>query len=326
VNASPSLRHDPWIGAPISFGIDGRCAILRHAPSAPHRGGARARRRRMTTAPEIEVRLARTQAEVEAAQRLRYRVFYDEWGAHPDGRQQMARRDMDRFDAAMDHLVVIDHSRPPAAGQVVGNYRLQLGNRLGSGGRFYSSGEYDLRVLADRHGRMLEMGRSCVLREYRHRSILQRLWRAIVAYAGENGIELIFGCASLRGTDPHAVREQLAYLHHYHVAPAHLRPRAYGPNRIEMDTLARADIDVPRARDSLEPLIRGYLRQGASVGDGAYLDREFNAIDVFMLMPTEQLAAQHQRLYARAQAAGVAARARADREEAWDGARTAHGS
>ena len=254
----------------------------------------------MTAARNIEVRLARANDEIDAAQRLRYTVFYDEWGAHPDLRVRHAQRDSDEFDADMDHLIVIDHGRSLAEGQVVGNYRLQRGDTLGAKGRFYSSGEFDLGPLLDSRQRLLELGRSCVLREYRSMPILQLLWRAIVAYVAEHRIEVMFGCASLHGTDPEAVREQLAYLHHYHLAPPAVRPRALGPTRIPIDTMCRASVDVARSREALEPLIKGYLRQGACVGEGAYIDHQFNSIDICIVMPTVKLAARYLRQYEQA--------------------------
>jgi L-ornithine Nalpha-acyltransferase len=247
----------------------------------------------------IEVRLARTDAELEAAQRLRYRVFYEEWGAQPDSRAQESRRDRDAYDAVMEHLIVIDHARSVADGQVVGNYRLLRRARLGPGGRFYSSAEFDIAPLLASGQRLLELGRSCVLREYRNLPILQRLWRALAAYVADHRIEIMFGCASLHGADPAGLREQLAYLHHHHLAPLPLRPRAIGDGRIGMDVADENVTDPRRARSLLEPIIRGYLRLGASVGEGAYIDRSFNAVDVCIVMPTAQLTRKYLRHYER---------------------------
>ncbi len=253
----------------------------------------------MTPAAGIEVRLARSSGEIDAAQRLRYRVFYQEWGAHPDQRMCETQRDIDAYDATMDHLIVIDHSRSAGDGQVVGNYRLLRHDRLGARGRFYSSREFDIGLLLASDQRLLELGRSCVLREYRSLPILQLLWRAIAGYVADHGIEVMFGCASLHGTDPHGLREQLAYLHHYHLAPLSLRPHALGPTRIGMDVMDKVSIDPVRAKAMLEPIIKGYLRLGACVGDGAYIDHQFNAVDVCVVMPTAQLTRKYLRHYER---------------------------
>ncbi len=248
---------------------------------------------------QIEVRLARTGAEVDAAQRLRYRVFYEEWGARADLRMRQHQRDIDGYDALVDHLIVIDHNRSAAEGQVVGNYRLLRRDRLGIDGRFYSSSEFEIGMLLESGQTLLELGRSCVLREYRNLQILQLLWRAIAGYVADHGIEVMFGCASMRGTDPHHLREQLAYLHHYHRAPLPMRPYALGPTRIDMDVMDMVLIDPKRARMMLEPLIKGYLRLGAHVGDGAFVDHQFNAVDVCIVMPTSQLTRKYRRHYER---------------------------
>jgi putative hemolysin len=129
--------------------------------------------------------------------------------------------------------------------------------------------------------------------------VLQLLWRAIAGYVADHRIELMFGCASLRGTDPQAVREQLAYLHHYHLAPLPLRPRALGPTRVGMDLMDKAAIDPVRARAALEPIIKGYLRAGASIAEGAYVDHQFNSVDVCIVMPTVQLTRRYRRHFER---------------------------
>jgi putative hemolysin len=240
----------------------------------------------MGRAHDIEVCLARTTADVEAAQRLRYEVFVRERGA----RVGAGERDADEFDSLMDHLLVRDHG---AGGRVVGTYRLLRQDRLRGERLFYSSNEFDLEPLLASGRRLLELGRSCVLREYRSLPVLQKLWHAIAAYVAEHRIELMFGCASLHGTDPGARREQLAYLHHWHLAPAELRPRALACRRAPMDLQDRDSIDPVRAMRSLEPIVRGYLRAGAWIGEGGWIDEDFNSIDVCIVMPTERLRDRH---------------------------------
>ena len=247
----------------------------------------------MSRGPDIEVCLARTDAQVEAAQRLRYEVFVREWGAGVGA----GGRDADEYDALMDHLVVIDHG---AGGRVVGTYRLLRHERLRGEAEFYSSNEFDLAPLLGSGHRLLELGRSCVLREYRSLPVLQKLWHAIAAYVAEHRIELMFGCASLRGTDPQAVREQLSYLHHWHLAPEALRPRALANRRTPMALMAKEAVDPLRAMRALEPIVRGYLRAGAWVGEDAWVDEEFNAIDVCIVMPTARLRRRHREHFERA--------------------------
>jgi putative hemolysin len=245
---------------------------------------------------DIEVRLARTPAEVDAAQALRFEVFVKEWGARPSGSRDRGR-EADEYDRMMDHLVVVDRARGE---RVVGTYRLLRQDRLHEDSLFYSSHEFDLAPLLGSSHRLLELGRSCVLREYRRMPVMQLLWRAIAGYVAEHRIELMFGCASLRGTDPEPVRDQLAYLHHWHLAPAGLRPRALADRRVAMDLLPRDAVDPVRALRALEPMVRGYLRAGAWIGEGAWIDEDFNSIDVCIVMPTARLRRRHREHFERA--------------------------
>lgn len=255
----------------------------------------------MSPLQRIEARLANTPAEIDAAQRLRHNVFHEEWGASASDQQRASQRDADAHDARMDHLIVIDHARAPCDGQVVGTYRLRrrAANESASDDG-YTSSEFDVSRLVATGERTLELGRSCVLREYRSRSVLNLLWGAIAAYVADHGIGMMFGCASLRGTDPMKLREQLAYLHHFHLAPRSIRPHAIGPGRTRMDLLDKAWIDPRRAIANLEPLIKGYLRLGASVGDGACIDHVFNSVDVCIVLPTAQLTRRYVNHYERA--------------------------
>lgn len=247
----------------------------------------------------ISVRLAASAVEVRAAQRLRYKVFYEEWGAIPSAVSAAEERDIEAFDDATEHLIVVDHARAEAGMNlgVVGNYRLLRSADRHRCDAFYSSREFDITPLLQADARLLELGRSCVLREYRRRPVLQLLWKALAHYVADHRIDIMFGCASFRGTDASLIDEQLAYLYHYHLAQAGLRPHAIGPGRIAMDRLSREQVDPARAIRQMEPLIRGYLRLGAGVGMDAYLDRQFNAIDVCVVLPTADLAAKYVRHY-----------------------------
>jgi putative hemolysin len=245
---------------------------------------------------DIEVRLARSAAEVEAAQRLRFEVFVREWGAQTDRVGPDSDREADEYDALMDHLIVVDR----ANGAVVGNYRLLRHDRLHGDAVFYSSHEFDLAPLHASGLRLLELGRSCVLREYRSLPVMQKLWHALAGYVADHRIELMFGCASLRGTDPAAVREQLAYLQHFHLAPANLRPLALADHRAAIEPMAKEAVDPVRALRALEPMVRAYLRAGAWVGEGAWIDHDFHCIDVCIVMPTARLRTRHREHFERA--------------------------
>ncbi len=239
----------------------------------------------------LDVRIATSEEEIAAAQALRHRIFYGEMGATPAPEVARAGRDIDPYDSLCDHLLVIDHGEDGRP-HVVGTYRLlrQVVATMHRG--FYSSGEYDLSPLiasSESGGQLLELGRSCVAPEWRNNTTIALLWRGIASYLRMHGIGYMFGCASLHGTNPDAHAAALSFLYHQHLAPPHLRARALADHYVSMDRLAPGSYDMRAAARSLPPLIKGYLRVGAMVGDGAFVDRQFNTVDVFVVMPVEQI-------------------------------------
>jgi putative hemolysin len=249
-------------------------------------------------AGSLEVRLARSDAEIEGAQRLRYRVFFEELGARPTPEVAARKRDSDRFDAHCDHLLVIDHARGSGADGVVGTYRLNRRSVAERHGGFYTAGEFDIGPLLSFPGEILELGRSCVDAAYRNRSTMQLLWRGIATYVHMHRITVMFGCGSLPGTDPQVHAVPLSYLYYNHLAPAALRARALPGRYVRMDWLKPAEVDADAAVKQLDaraalaalpPLIKGYLRLGGLVGDGAVIDPQFNTTDVCIIVVTDRV-------------------------------------
>lgn len=255
-------------------------------------------------AGNLGLRLAESAAEVEAAQALRYRVFYQEMGAHADARTRATRRDADEFDTVADHLLVLDHNLGEGVEAVVGTYRLIRRPAAARLGRFYSEGEYDISPLLSFPGEVMELGRSCVAESYRTRGTLQLLWRGIAAYVFRHRIDLMFGCASLPGTDQEALAGQLGYLHANHLAPPALRPRALPGRFVPMDRLNPSRIDLRGAMAALPPLIKGYLRLGGFVGEGAVIDDQFNTTDVCVVVKTDLVTDKYYRHYERVAGSG----------------------
>lgn len=240
-------------------------------------------------AEEVQVRLACTAEDIAAAQRLRYRVFVEEMGAHQTTAARDSGRDEDRFDAVCDHLLAM------AGGEVVGTYRLIRRPAADKVGGFYSAAEFDISALAGA-GTLLELGRSCVDSRWRSRGAMQRLWQGLAAYVVEHRIDLMFGCASLPGTDIAALAPHLAYLRDHHRAPDGLRIRPLADRRVDISGLPAA-IDPRRTFCTLPPLLKGYLRAGAWVGDDAVIDHEFNTTDVLVMMDTEAIAERYLRRF-----------------------------
>ena len=248
---------------------------------------------------KVSVRLARDEDEVRAAQRLRYKVFYEEYAAIPSEDMIRDKRDFDPYDDIADHLIVIDEAIPDPRARIVGTYRLLRRAAADKYGKFYTSDEYNIAPLLNSGATLLELGRSCVLADYRTRPVLQLLWQGITDYMLDHGIDLMFGCASLHGTDTAALSRQLAYLHHYHLAPENMRPRALDQRYVEMNVHQKDQIDAKAVFSELPPLIKGYLRLGATIGDGAVIDHQFNTTDVCIVLQMRDVAARYRKFYAR---------------------------
>lgn len=238
------------------------------------------------TSGNLTVRLAATEAEVVAAQRLRYRIFCEEMGGQANAEVQAQKRDFDQYDEVCNHLLVLDNSRE-GENQVVGTYRLLTRDNMEKIGSFYSESEYDVSKIKVNGGRLLELGRSCVEQQYRTRPVIQMLWQGIGSFIWEKDIELMFGCASFHGTNVAEHRHALSYLYHYHLAPADICPRALDGQYVNMNLMPKDEV-VPRAAiNALPPLIKGYLRLSGYVGDGAVLDHAYNTCDVSIVVKTD---------------------------------------
>jgi putative hemolysin len=250
-------------------------------------------------AGDFEVRLARTTAEIHAAQALRYRIFYEEMSAHPTSEMKALGRDFDPFDEVCDHLLVLDRRRGEGPEGIVGTYRLIRRAAAARMGRFYSSAEFDIQKMIDYPGEVLELGRSCIARDARNTATMQMLWRGIALYAYHYDVKVMFGCASFPGIDPTQHAQALSYLHHHHLAPPEIRVRAVPERYVEMNVLGPGSYDPRRAMARVPPLIKGYLRLGGFVGDGAVIDHEFNSTDVFIIVKTELVTEKYIRHYER---------------------------
>jgi L-ornithine Nalpha-acyltransferase len=244
----------------------------------------------------MEVRLATTAQEIRRAQRLRFKVFYDELSAARSAASRFSRRDADDYDAICDHLLVIDHDVKPnpfrkAKPRVVGTYRLLRQEVADRHWGFYSAGEYDIGPIIKRHPdlRFLELGRSCVLKAYRNKRTVELLWHGIWTYVLHHRVDVMIGCASLEGTDPRRLALPLSFLHHHARAPETWRARAVPERYTAMDILAKEAVDPKAALHALPPLIKGYLRLGATFGEGAVIDRQFGTTDVLVTLPVASI-------------------------------------
>lgn len=253
-----------------------------------------------STEDYFQITLATTPEDLRAAQRLRYEVFVEELGGDGAMVDHEQRLERDEFDPYYDHLILIDTRRDRAAlDHVVGVYRLLRSDQAEALGKYYSEGEYDLTPLKESGRKLLELGRSCVHAEYRGGTALLHLWNGLAKYVLKNEIDILFGVASFHGTDLKALAQPLSYLHQNHLAPEELRVRVQPEHFVSMDLLPEDQIDRKAAMLATPALIKGYLRLGGFVGEGAFVDHAFNTTDVFLLMDTEKMNDKSRAMYTR---------------------------
>jgi putative hemolysin len=250
---------------------------------------------------DLRVQLAKTRSDILQAQRLRYEVFYEERNAVPGVLAGMRRLDQDPYDSICDHLLVVDTAEPRSEAEawtnrrrpkVVGTYRVLRQEMAQRRHGFYTQSEYDIAPLLAAKSpryRFMELGRSCVLKPYRTKRSVELLWHGLWTYIREHKVDVMIGCASFEGTDPQAHAMALSFLYHHALATPEWRCRAHSHLHVPMNLIPKDQIDTKAALKALPPLIKGYLRLGAMVGDGAVIDRQFNTTDVMVILPVEKI-------------------------------------
>jgi putative hemolysin len=222
--------------------------------------------------------------ELAAALRLRHDVFYQELLGAP----RSAGFDMDEFDLACDHLVIIDKKTR----RTVGTYRLLSSTFTDT---FYSAHEFDISGLLALPGQKLELGRACIHKDFRNGLVIALLWRGVTQYVQEVGAKYLFGCSSIHTTNLDMAAQVGAWLHlnHYSVTELDLfpQPAFHIP---EFSTFsARYKTLHPMTQESVRkvipPLLLSYLRSGARVGSEPALDKVFRCIDFMTILETEKI-------------------------------------
>ena len=237
----------------------------------------------------FEVRLAKNFKEIDAAQNLRYKVFYQELNAKPSIKNILHEKDFDELDPFCDHLLVFDHRKGQQYKSIVGTYRLIRRPMTQIHGKFYTASEFNIKKILSNYGEILELGRSCVHKDYRNKPIMKLLWKAITAYIIHYKIKILFGCASFPGTNVNKYKKHFSYLYHNYLAPNTIRPEALKKNYVPMNYFQKNQINNNEIFKTLPPLIKGYLRLGVHVGNGAVIDKQFNTIDICIVLKTSSL-------------------------------------
>jgi len=247
----------------------------------------------------ISIHRVRNAKELEQAQRLRYKVFFEEFGAIATDDVRALELDMDRYDDVADHLIVVYTHPSSGVETIIGTYRMIRRTQTAKAGQFNSGGWYDLSPLLDGGNQVLELSRSCVLPQYRTRPVLQLLWGGIADYIAEHSIDTLFGCASFHTMAVDDIAAPLSYLYHHHLSPRSLRPRAQDDFYVDMNILPKHDLNARAIFHDLPPLMKGYLRVGATIGDGAVIDPHFRTTDIFVMMQTHMITQRYRKHYER---------------------------
>jgi putative hemolysin len=248
----------------------------------------------------LEVRLAENSLEIDAAQALRYKVFYEEMMAKSTIKQNKLKRDIDDFDHYFDHILVFDNKiKGSTREKVIGTYRLNRGQHYNKEKLFYTSNEYDISNLINYKGNILELGRSCVAKDYRTGSTMQLLWSFIAQYVLKYEIKIMFGCASFPGIKAELHKKAFDYLYRNYLAPKDIRPIALKNRYVNMKYKGSVEYSFKEFLSQIPPLIKGYIRLGAFIGDGAVIDYDFNTTDICIVLPTEKIASRYKLHYDR---------------------------
>ena len=247
---------------------------------------------------DYEVRLTRNKDERRQVRQLRYDVFVEEEGASVTEEQKNLREEYDEYDRYAEYLAVFHN------GKIVGTYRIIDRNAAEKMGGFYTESEFNISKIKKTVGNIAEMSRACVDREYRDNALVMRmLWAGLGEYIVRRKIAILFGVASWVGTKPVESAQAISYLYYNHLSPLRLRATVLSENFADgvnpklsrMNILPPEFVDESDARRQMTPLIKGYLRLGATFGRGVFIDKPFNSYDVFVMMETRKIDAAYQK-------------------------------
>ena len=241
---------------------------------------------------DFEVRLTRNKEERKMVRQLRYEVFCLEEGASATEEQKNLGEEYDAYDTYADYMAVFHN------GKIVGTYRIIDKDAADKMGGFYTESEFNLSKIKKVKGNIAEMSRACVKKEYRDDGLVIRLlWAGLCEYVVKRKVVLLFGVPSFVGTNPAQSAQALSYLYYNCLSPSHLLATvlkenldpSVDPRMTQMNILPRAFVNEDEAKKQMTPLIKGYLRLGATFGRGVFIDKPFGTYDVFVLVQTKKI-------------------------------------
>ena len=246
----------------------------------------------------FEIRFTKNKDELIESQRLRHKVFIDEVGAS-NKKKVESKIETDKFDDYYKHLVIIDHEDPALhpKGKIVGVTRIMLSDEIHNDIGFYCAQEFNLSPIISTQKKCLEIGRTCIDPVYRNTLILHYLWIEIGAYCSTNSVELLFGVASFKGNNVNKISMALSFIHNEYLAPSEIRPKALKAGFIAMNIIQKNAINKLNALKQMPSLLKSYLRLGAKVGEGAFIDKELNTIDILIIIDVLKMTKKYKVYY-----------------------------
>ncbi len=252
----------------------------------------------MSSQRRLSVRIAKSEQDILAARKLRYRVFVQELGADGPAIDHEQQLEVDQFDPYVDNLVLVDPDRDELQLEhVVGVYRLMTDEAAARGCGFYSQSEFDISPLTNSGRSLVELGRSCVHEDYRSGAAMFQLFNGVADYVLARDLQILFGVASFHGTDAARLSAPLSYLYCNHLAPEALRVTVVEQQAEQVPLMPCEQVNTNQALKEVPPLIRSYLRLGGLVGEGVFFDFAFNSTDIFLLVDTQNMAEDRRQRY-----------------------------
>lgn len=232
------------------------------------------------TVGNIQTRLVKSKEELKKALALRYHELILDYNPNNTNPMEI---DYDPIDDVCDHLIAINLDTD----EVIGTYRLICKKHTD---KFITESEYDLHKLKKYN--LLEISRAVVKKEYRDGVVIRLLWKSIINYAKACGADYMIGTASFHGIDPVPFAEAFTYLYYKHLSPEEILCKSYEPN-YSLQMLDAKDFNIVSAKHNLPPLIKGYLRLGCSIGDGVFIDKYFNSLDVLIVLEIKKISERY---------------------------------
>ena len=247
----------------------------------------------------FEIRFTSNKNELIESQMLRHKVFIEEMGDINKNVQSFSNLEKDEFDNHCRHLIIIDHknSKKFSKSKIIGVTRLMLSDDSKNGIGFYCSQEFNLNPIISSKKKCLEIGRICIDYHYRNTLILHYLWIELGGFCSKNNVELLFGVASFNGNNVKKIEMALSYIHNKYLLPSKIRPIALKHGFIEMNIIPKAEINKLNALKQIPNLLQSYFRLGAKVGEGAFMDKVLNTIDILIMIDISSMTNKYKTYY-----------------------------